>query len=458
MMGMFGVLGPTEDSNPPLAENFGLADRSADTDSVLSGVEQSLLQQLSAAIPVDEVHADAGELLIGQAIDSYYTYHYVARALGEPIVMANAVVREAVLGLLRAQGRVAIIDVAGVFDRNANTKSLVQVISRIRANIESSDRSPAGTDADLETIAHIANLTNPVDASTRRYPRSALTISTEFMVHTKLEIGYVKALRNSFAAHPSYALKVDPGKLGVNVDWGIVERNLVLAVNIYDYLSEHFRADVEAAPGVGGPNETADKPTDIGIEFNSSMAMIVRDGAKRKVDALIDGLTSVPGYAAPEVDPRRVWEGAPGRRHRVIKHFGKRVQELFPGNGGVRDRRDDAVIDGINAAVTRLMRNRPVRVGADDDAPEWLLNIRIVAALLDISESEVARRRRSERLVAFKDRRAWVFPASQFVRADPESEEWTVKVDLVDRWWKSHEGSNGWATFLAGERQVSADG
>ncbi|MCD2109305.1 hypothetical protein O4214_30030 [Rhodococcus erythropolis] len=110
------------------------------------------------------------------------------------------------------------------------------------------------------------------------------------------------------------------------------------------------------------------------------------------------------------------------------------VHELFPGSGGVRGSRDDAVVAGINAAVTRLLRNWPARVGADDDEPEWLLNIHVVAALLGISESEVARRRRAERLVAFKDRRAWVFPVSQFVCAGSGSEEWTVDIELVERW------------------------
>ncbi|MCT6736591.1 hypothetical protein [Rhodococcus qingshengii] len=450
MISVFSVIGPTNDSNEPLAENFGLAYRPS-IDYPVPGhtaSERDSLREQVEAVSIGEIHSATGEFLIEQAISSYYTYYYLAVALSNEIVLANRSVRAALLGLLRAQGRTAIIDVAGVFDNDRRSTSLVRVVGRVKKQVESGDRARA----DRDTIAHIGCLIDGDNLVVGHYEQSRLRISADFVVQTKNEIRYAKALRNAFAAHPSYTVKIDPAdKLGITVQWDILERVLVLAVNVYDYLAAEFSDDVGGRPSIGEGEQFR-------IALNSTTAEIVRDNARREVDALIDGLTSVPGYVAPEEDAGKVWGGASGRRRKVINHFGRCAEQLLPGAGGVDDvESDDVAVAGINAAVTRLMHERPVQTSGGGDESEWLLNAYTVAALLGSTDAAVSRSRRAKKLAAFKDGDVWVFPTFQFVRTDPGSEEWTVDVELVDRWWESgYEGSSGWATFQAGEREVSA--
>ncbi|WMN03098.1 helix-turn-helix domain-containing protein [Rhodococcus erythropolis] len=443
----------TNDSNPPLVENFGLAYRPTTSHTVPGlTVDRETRKGLIAAIPLNEAHPDTGVTLLLQAIDSFYTYHFLAAALGNEKLIGNERVQQAMRGLLRVQGRAAIIDVAGIFDDSVQTSSLVQLVARIKQNIKSPTRTPLASESDLQTITHIANLICGGNYSTRSYRHSALTASSDFMLHTKREISYSKALRNSFAAHPAYDAKIDPGSgLGVDVEWDILERILVLAVNVYDYLTENFAQDVGEPPALSAAGQ-------IGVALNSTIAEVVRGLAWQKVDALVAGLTSAAGTGAPGTNATNATGNAVGVLRELVDYFDHRAGQLLGGAAEDRNGSDAVVVAALNAAVSGLMDPRPVRESGDGDLSEWLFTVPTVAALLGVSTATVLRKRRSNDLVAFKDDGAWVFPSSQFITTEAESEEWQIDTELVARWHQSdHAGRSGWAAFRGTAQRVPGD-
>lgn len=228
-------------------------------------------------------------------VDAVYGF-YFAKRFSELLEAfegwTNAVAEMAVEDIEARLWRLAVIDVAKVNDSNqlARAASLPGVLKVMKVQLDG-DPAPV-LDADRVSLQAIRDATNP-----------------EVVVPLK----YVRHIRNKWAGHPSMDRDFD--------DWAdadewlsvpLIEEALAILIRAHQDAAELARRSPALRSSFAPPAPTGEDRTQpdgaivkvhhatIAWSSVSALAHLHRDSAKRQAEALLDQLTSPPGYGSAD--------------------------------------------------------------------------------------------------------------------------------------------------------------
>lgn len=234
----------------------------------------------------------AQQIAIGNAVHGFYLAKRFSEQVASFEGWTNAIAERAINGIESKLWRLAVIDVAMVNDTNqlARAASLPGVLANMKAVLDA-DPDPT-LDGDRAALKAIREATN---------------------ADVIVALRYVRHIRNKWAGHPSMDRDFDSwADAHTYLSVPLVEEALAILVRAHQdaadlaarcpVLQSSFAVpspDAEIRSQVKG-SVTRVIPMTVNWSSVTVLAGLMRDGAQKDAEGLIDQMTSPPGYGSPE--------------------------------------------------------------------------------------------------------------------------------------------------------------